>query len=267
MRKLLEILLMPMARFCVRHGVTLSELNHALKTALLNAAQEQLTETTEQITSSRLSVMTGVHRKDSSKFLKGIGSKEDIVSPTIKVLGCWYTKKKYKDADGKPRAVAIGRAGTDFANLVKEISSDVHPHTVLCELQRLNLVKIENDYVTPIKSSFISSMNDEVTAQIIARDIDELMLCADENIAATNERPNHHTATIYDNIPKEYESELRDWINNEASQLHKKIREHVSRYDRDINEGSLKDSKKGTIRFAFGSFGRLSLVKGNKNDS
>ena len=100
-------------------------------------------------------------------------------------------------------------------------------------------------------------MDDEKTARIIARDIDELMSTAEENVSSKSPRPHHHTTTIFDNIPKEYESELRAWINREASLLHQKVRLHVAQYDRDVSEKPLRDSAKGTIRVAFGSFGRV----------
>jgi hypothetical protein len=140
---------------------------------------------------------------------------------------------------------------------VREVSADVHPYTVLCELERLGLVRIADGQAVPLKSSFVSAMDDEKTARIIARDMDELMCTAEENVQSTSPRPHHHTTTIFDNIPKQYESELRAWINREAAVLHKKIRQHVSQYDRDVSEKSIREKEKGTVQFTFGSFGRV----------
>lgn len=258
---------MPVARFCVRHGALLPEITDALKAALLRAAREQLAAAGEQVTASRLSVMSGVHRKDSSKFLKGMAPQRDVVSPAIEVLGCWHTKRKYRHANGRPRALTVGNEQSEFALLVREISADVHPHTVLCELERLKLVEVHGDTVLPLKATFVTAMDDEQTAQIIARDIDELMCAAEENVNSSGARPHHHTTTIFDNIPQEYEPELREWINQEARALHSKIRDRVSQYDRDLSERALNDSSAGTIRFVFGSFGRVSVVRRQTNES
>jgi hypothetical protein len=189
----------------------------------------------------------------------------DIVSPAIKALGSWHTRKRYLGTDGKPRALSIGSEESEFARLVRDVSADVHPYTVLRELERLQLVKVSDQEVVPLKASFVSALDDENTAHIIARDIDELMSSAEENVQAKGSRPHHHTTTIFDNIPREYEAELRAWINHEAALLHKKIRAHVSQYDRDLSEQALKDSGNGTIRFTFGSFGRVS-VREKKSD-
>ncbi len=267
MRTFLEILLLPVARFCVRHGILLPEVNDAMKKAMLEAGLESLNSTQTEVTASRLSVMTGAHRKDTSKFLKGAAPIRDTISPAIKVLGCWHTKACYLQANGKPRALSVGSEESEFSKLVRGVSGDVHPHTILCELERLELVKVEHGHAKALKSSFVSAMDDENTARIISRDIDELMLTAEGNVYAKGPRPHHHTTTSFDNIPLEYESELRVWLKHEADLLHKKIRDHVSQYDRDLAEKPIKDSGQGTLRFTLGSFGRVSRIGSAKDET
>jgi hypothetical protein len=267
MKSFLSILLSPVARFCVRNGVLLPEIIDALKAALLEAGVQHLRHAGERVTTSRLSVMTGVHRKDGSKFLKGIAPQRDTVSPAIKVLGCWHTKKQYLQADGKPRTLSVGNEESEFATLVRNVIADIHPHSILCELERLELVKIVDNQVVPLKSTFISAMNDEKTAHIVARDVDELLSTAEENVSAHGSPPHHHTTTSFDNIPLEFESELRTWINRESSALHKKIRDHVAQYDRDLSERSLARYQNGTVRFTFGSFGRICMVEDDQDET
>lgn len=267
MRRFLSILLAPVARFCVRHGVLLPEVIDALKMALLEAGVDHLKHSGERVTTSRLSVMTGVHRKDGSKFLKGITPQRDTISPSIKVLGCWHTKKRYLQPDGKPRTLSVGSEESEFASLVRSVIADIHPHSILCELERLELVKVVNNEVAPLKSTFISAMDDENTARIIARDVGELLSTAEENVCAKGPPPHHHTTTSFDNIPLEFEAELRKWINQESGALHMKIRDHVAQYDRDLSERSLAEYKNGTVRFTFGSFGRICTVEDNQDET
>jgi hypothetical protein len=266
MKKFLEILLLPVARFCVRHGILLPEVADAMKRAMLEAGMESIASIDTQVTASRLSVMTGAHRKDTSSFLKGAAPQRDTISPAIKVLGCWHTKSRYLQPNGKPRPLSIGSEDSEFSKLVRSVSGDVHPHTILCELQRLDLVKVENDQATALKAGFVSAMDDEDTARLISRDIDELMLTAEGNVYSKGPRPHHHTTTSFDNIPLEYESELRAWLNREAGLFHKRIRDHVSQYDRDLTERSLDDSGRGTVRLSFGSFGRVCMMESAQDE-
>ncbi|NDC38796.1 MAG: hypothetical protein EBZ48_12210 [Proteobacteria bacterium] len=263
MKRFFGFLLLPVARFCVRNGVSLRECTDALKAALLAAGMEQLNQQKEPITSSRLSVMTGVHRKDAANFLKGAAPERSSISPAVKVLGCWHSKRNYRDARGKPRSLSIGTEESEFARLVREVSADIHPATVLRELERLELVQVKDHLVAPLKSHFVSALEDDGTARLIARDIDELLSAAEENIKAKGPRPHHHTTTVYDNIPIEYANELRSWINREAAQFHAKVREHVAQYDRDLADSALRDEKGGTARFAFGSFGKVMASGGD----
>ena len=261
MKKFLQILIMPVARFCLRNGVLLPQCIDAIKDALLNAAIEHLTAKDEPITASRLSIMSGVHRKDTSSYLKGAKLPEDSLAPAIKTLGAWHSKKKYLTPSGKPRTLTIGNEESEFAQLVREVSTDVHSHTILKELERLNLVEVNTFGIKPLKASFISALKDENTARIISRDINDLLFCTEENINAHARKPHHHTTTEYDNIPIEYLSELQEWIIKEGTQFHQRVRERVSALDRDLSEDSGVKKSKGRIRFSFCSFGRTEILE------
>jgi hypothetical protein len=259
-RSFLPVLLRPFARFFLRRGVVLSEGIDSLKHALLEAGAELLEKNGEALTASRLSVMTGVHRKDCAAFLKGSKPQRDGTSFLIHVIGAWQSKKKFKDKDGALRSLTCGNERSEFAELVRSCGSDVHPATVLRELERLGIVSIQDAIVTLLKKGFVTTVNDEQSAGLVARDIDDLLLCAEENITASGVKPNHHTTTSYDNIPVEYQATLQAWIQKEAATFHERIRQHVASYDRDLTEQTLTDKNQGTVRFVFGSFARVKLI-------
>lgn len=261
MQEFVKILLLPVARFCLRHGITLADCVDGIKSALLQASMEKLALRQEAVTASKLSIMSGLHRKDCAKFLKGIVPKRDLVSPAIKIIGAWQAKKSYLNSQGEPKRLTFGTETSEFTRLARETCADLHPSTILGELERRGLVKISKQGVIPIKSSFVFSFQDEDSAKSIARDIDQLILSAEENLQATRNRPNHHTTTEYDNIPSSYLSELREWILKEAGLFHAKIRNHVSKYDRDLSSKRLKIGDKETVRFTFGSFGRVHFLE------
>ena len=258
-RSFLPVLLRPFARFFLRRGVVLSEGIDSLKHALLVAGVELLQKNGEALTASRLSVMTGVHRKDCAAFLKGSKPQRDTTSLLIHVIGAWQSKNKFKDTQGALRALSCGSERSEFADLVRSCGSDVHPATVLRELERLGIVSVQDATVSLLKKGLITA-DDEQSAGLIARDIDDLLICAEENMAASGMKPNHHTTTSYDNIPVEYQATLQAWIQKEAATFHERIRQHVASYDRDLTEQTLTDKNQGTVRFVFGSFARVKLI-------
>jgi hypothetical protein len=261
MKEFLQILFYPIARFCLRNGVLLPQCIDAFKSALLHAASDHLAAKGEAITASRLSVMSGVHRKDATGYLKGSKTSSNSLAPAIKILGAWHTKKKYLTAGGKPRTLSIGSEESEFAQLVRDVSTDVHPYTILKELERLNLVEVNSIGVKALKASFISAINDENTARIISRDINDLLFCTEENISAAARKPHHHTTTEYDNIPIDNVKALQEWIIEEGAKFHQKVREHVSALDRDLSEDPAIKKAKGRIRFSFCSFGRTEVLE------
>ena len=82
---------------------------------------------------------------------------------------------RYRGADGKPRLLPRSGAKRSFESLCRELSSDVHPRTVLDELVRLGLVAVEDDGVAPLSGSFLPvAQLDDVTALVSANVADHI---------------------------------------------------------------------------------------------
>ena len=260
MKDFLKTLLLPIARLCLRNGVFLPELIDSLKQALFEAAVQHLEKEGTPPTASRLSVMTGLHRKDTSQMLGGREPERSTVPVSIKVIGAWQAKKRFLDKAGKPRRLSIGNEESEFVALVREVSADVHPRTVFDELQRLHLIESTGDEVRLLKTSYSPAFSDPSAAELISRDTDTLLRAVEETVCCQGPRPNHHTTTEYDNIPPEFQQELRRWIVREAGAFHKKVREHVSSFDRDLNSQELSSRKNGRMKFTFCSFNRFETL-------
>lgn len=119
MRFVLDSLLAPIARLCVARGVLFPELVERVKAQFVSAAIDQITG---KVTDSRISVMTGLQRRDISR----LRSASDIPAPRVnhlsRLVGQW---------------VVQGGAPLDrptFDALAQSIRRDVHPATMLAQL-------------------------------------------------------------------------------------------------------------------------------------
>jgi hypothetical protein len=87
----------------------------------------------------------------------------------------WLTARRYRRPDGSPKALPRSGSGASFETLSRELSQDVHPRTVLDELVRLGLVRLEGDLVVPASASFTPSRRlDELTTLFAANASDHL---------------------------------------------------------------------------------------------
>ncbi|MCB0332594.1 MAG: hypothetical protein KDD55_03790, partial [Bdellovibrionales bacterium] len=68
----LQVILVPIARFCVRNALPLKDLTEIMKKALIQAAVSELRNTGQPISVSKIHVMSGVPRLEVNRiYVKG----------------------------------------------------------------------------------------------------------------------------------------------------------------------------------------------------
>ena len=187
-------LLAPLVRLLLAHGVTHAYLAELLKRVYLQVAEEELVRGTGRVTASRLSVSTGLHRKDIRRLR---GPTPSFAPPSSVSLGArliarWTAEPPYTDARGRPRA--LRRAGGDadpasFESLVESVSTDVRPRAVLDEWLRLGLVEIDaEDRVALRTEAFVPRAGFDEKAHFLGRNVADHLATAAHNLGAGEPR-------------------------------------------------------------------------------
>ena len=180
-------LLAPLCELALRDGVKLPALVELTKRALVDAADALYGQHDTQLSDSRVSVMTGVHRKD----LRSLRQSAQPVSVRRKnlaaeVFGRWLADPLYLTSKGKPRVLprqSADPAAASFDSLVAGISQDVHPRAVLDELLRLNLAHCdEQDKVRILASAFTPSADRDAQRQFLAANAADHLRAGRENL-------------------------------------------------------------------------------------
>ncbi len=169
-------LLAPICELAVSEGVKLQSLVDLLKHGLVAAAVTLSADSPTDLSDSRLSVMTGVHRKDL-RALRKQGALRAVRHRHLaaEIFARWLSDPLYLTRKGQPRVLPRqSRKASDasFESLVAGISSDVHPRSVLDELLRLALVSWRgpdgNDTVKVIASAFTPSRDRHAQLRFLA---------------------------------------------------------------------------------------------------
>jgi hypothetical protein len=161
------VLMRPVAVWLLRHGVAYPAFAELLKAVFVEAARGELERGEAKSSQSALSLLSGVHRKDVRAIAEAPASVRPPPRPPLssQVFTRWLTDRRYRDADGKPRALPRAGARRSFESLCREVSNDVHPRTVLDELLRLGHVGLDGERVVVLAASFVPSARlDEMTA-------------------------------------------------------------------------------------------------------
>lgn len=142
----LSALLAPLAQAMVARGLTIGTATEALKQALLQAALEA---GGPEISDSKASLLTGIHRKDIKRLRQQDDSLPQRRSCNAAALAIshWATAPDYQGADGQPRR--LDRQDMDdqpgFDTLVRRARIDMAPGTVLEALMDQGAVEADPD--------------------------------------------------------------------------------------------------------------------------
>lgn len=231
----IAMMLRPVLRLCVRHGTKLNELIEIIKTGLIKAAAEELGRLGERISESRLSAMTGVHRRDVHRLRGGHENTMPGQSIVSKVLGQWQQHPKFITQSGVPKVLSVQGAGSEFFELVRSISADLNPYTILYELERMKVIE-RTPRGLRLKLTVDDARKDLARGlSFLAEDIDDLGCCVDENLLGKAVPPHLHLKSDYDNIVPEALPKIRTWFLEQGDVLHRRARTFLSQFDRDAN--------------------------------
>jgi hypothetical protein len=146
---ILPSLLLPVGRLMLENGLGIGDLIQAAKQAYVRAAIAQVVPTGERINASRLSVMTGLTRKEVSTIMSELrGAKNsrrvDIKEQrAVRVLRGWRIDPRFGNGRGQPARLSLRGERNSFSALVRLYGGDVTPNSVLKELERMKIVALD----------------------------------------------------------------------------------------------------------------------------
>ena len=182
-------LLQPLVRVLIRFGVTYPQFTALLKTVYVQTARDEFRAPDGKQTGSRISVLTGVHRKDVRRL--GALPAEDFALPpeaslATQIIGVWLGAPDYTDNDGAPlRLPRTAEPGTvSFESLVESVTKDIRARTLLDEWMARKLVAIEADgYVALLQDAFVPDDRLDELAYYFSRNLHDHIATAGENLA------------------------------------------------------------------------------------
>ena len=184
------IVMAPIARWLIRSGVQYGAFASALKSVFVQVAREEIQASGRKATDSALSVLSGVHRKDIRQLSqhKGRDFKPKSVSLVSQVFTRWVTDPRYRDEQGRPRKLPRLGAQDSFEALSRELSTDVHPRTVLEELVRLRLVRLDGDEVELLTEAFVPAEDHAELAALLSANGADHLAAAVHNLTTNHPR-------------------------------------------------------------------------------
>jgi hypothetical protein len=143
--------LRPLVHLMLARGITYPYLADLLKALFVEVAQQDFRLKDKPPTDSRVSLVSGVHRKDVARLRSELQSEDTpapaVVSRGAQLVAQWLGSEKYLDENGAPlplpRFASEGGAQS-FEALVASVNSDIRSRVVLDEWLRLGVVHLDD---------------------------------------------------------------------------------------------------------------------------
>jgi len=189
LRAPLARLLRPLVRLCIRGGMTFPALAQLLRELFVNVAEHDFALAGKEQTDSRVSLLTGIHRKEVAR-LRGAGAPVNeapaTLSLTSAIMARWLAAPEFTGATGDPLPLPrmAGDDAPSFEALVSSITKDVRPRAVLDEWLDRKLVTINDDEeIELVDAGFVPRGDDERKWHYLGRNLSDHIAAAVENVS------------------------------------------------------------------------------------
>jgi len=251
-RVILREILRPLAGYCLRSGITLRFLVDELKGVLVEEARKELERSGDDVSASRIAVMSGLHRGDVTARLEGLESSTPEQDVMRRVIGLWRGAGRYTLSSGEPKPLTFRGSSSEFMKLVSEVSRELSPYTILRELERAALVTYLDDRVVLQAFEYVPKKSIDRSYGLLSGDMNDMLLAVEQNVFGKEKVPHLHLKTEFDNIPPEQLPEIKRWVMDEGAAFHERARKYLGKRDLDVTPDSSK--KEGGARVAVGTF-------------
>lgn len=199
-------LLRPLVRLLLHFNITYPVLSSLLKSVYVEVADRDFPIAGRKQSDSRITLLTGVHRKDVRRLRESGGAPEDeakTVTLGAQLVARWTGLPEFLDREGRPRPLprlAGPDEGPGFDTLVQSENKDIRARVVLDEWLRLGIVHLdEGDRVWLNSEAFVPDSGLKEKTWFMGRNLRDHIAACEHNLCNTG-APMMERSVYYDSL-------------------------------------------------------------------
>lgn len=250
-------ILRPMVRLLLRYGVSAGAFEELVRRVFVEVAEKDFRYEGKKQTTSRISVITGLNRKEVARIQKlppvEHTEVDERYNRAARVLTGWLRDKEFRTKAGAPAVLPFDGKGS-FTELVNKYSGDMPARSIADELMRVQAIeKTRNNGLKLIAKGYIP--NDSVVdkLQILGTDTADLISTIDYNLTHNKEEARFQRKVSYNNVPVEHIEAFRKHSARLSQQLLERLDAWLASRDRD-EYPNLKNKNKAKSRIGLGIY-------------
>jgi hypothetical protein len=214
-------LLRPLVRLLIRSGITFPVLVDLLRGLYVDVARHDLLPDPKARTDSRISLLTGVHRKELRRQRTPEASQAPaVITLNTQIIARWLGSPDYTDKEGRPLPLPRAGDAPSFESLVATVTRDVRPRAVLDDGISQGIVVLDkNDRVHLHAAAFLPREGSEAQLFYFARNLHDHTAAAVANVLSTEAPPFLDRSLHYDRFGVEAAARLEAEGRQAAQQM------------------------------------------------
>lgn len=238
-------LMRPLARLMLRNGVTFHAFADLAKVVFVEIAATEFTIHGRKQSDSRISVITGLTRKDV-KYITQAEPPDNVenfvrYNRAARVISGWIQDTKFTDKRGNPLDLPLDGAAPTFGDLVRSYSGDAPARAVLDELERVGaVIRVADNKISLLSRAYLPQTDDVEKIAVIGSAVGTLLETIDNNCFTGEGKPFFQRHIENRLIPTDAAAEFHMMARRKGQQL-------LETLDRWLSDREVKDHRKATL--------------------
>ena len=214
--------LRPLVRILLKNGISHAEFSELGRRAYADVGFKDFRIAGRKQTISRVSVLTGLSRKEVLRLSQqdpSIAPAENgAINRAVRVINGWLRDPEFLDNDSPLKLPLYGETSS-FSSLVKRYSGDITSRAVLDELLRVGAVKKKNDLIELCSGGYIPMQGKEEKVDIFGTCASDLLNTLDYNLEHDGDHHRFQRAIAYHDLPNDIANEFEAHSREKISAL------------------------------------------------
>jgi hypothetical protein len=234
--------LRPIVRRLLASGVPFGMLEARLRELVVEVAEADFAIAGRRQTDSRISLVTGINRKEVRRMRARAAEPGDRVpsfgrNQAAGLVSRWRADPRATDGSGRPKPIPYKSSrGPSFVKLAEQVTVDLPARAILDELVRTGAAEVRKDAWVVLKTdAYVPRLGRREKLAMLAEDPADLVETMLSNIFEEVGEPLLQRRVSYDNVGAKGVARLRRRVRSAAETFLRRIDRLLASFDRDRN--------------------------------
>lgn len=241
LRSSCRALLRPVASVVLKCGMTWREFSELSKSVFVSVASEEFGIRGRPTNVSRVSILTGISRKEVKRQRELLAAPASPASPkttdATRLLSGWHQDPDYVSNDGTPLALAPKGPAPSFESLFASYGGDTPEQTLLRELLKAGSVEKDNEdrYIAKRRYHMPVEM-DAGSIRFFGTNLFDHASTLSNNVTGDADRRRLEGFAVDDRIHPDAVQEFRAYLDQRGQQFLEEVDDWLNQHRLDPNE-------------------------------